>query len=252
MLRSVDKLFGFEVRASDGDAGTLDDLFFDDRRWTVRYLVVDTGPWLAGRRVLLSPIAADRPDFVLLTLPIRLTKELIQSSPDMNLDRPVSAQKFEELHEHYGWPAYWAGSPVLGTPTLGAYPLIYAQTEVEAEGEEPESLPGDPHLRSAKEVMGYHIQARDGEVGHIEDFFVDEDDWCIRYMLVDTRNWLPGRKVLVSPEWVEKVVWEEAKVHVDLTREQVKGSPEYDVASEPSRSYEAELHRYYGVPGYWV
>jgi len=252
MLRSVDKLFGFEVRASDGDAGTLDDLFFDDRRWTVRYLVVDTGPWLAGRRVLLSPIAADRPDFVLLTLPIRLTKELIQSSPDMNLDRPVSAQKFEELHEHYGWPAYWAGSPVLGTPTLGAYPLIYAQTAVEQEGEEPESPPGDPHLRSAKEVMGYHIQARDGEVGHIEDFFVDEDDWCIRYMLVDTRNWLPGRKVLVSPEWVEKVVWEEAKVHVDLTREQVKGSPEYDVASEPSRSYEAELHRYYGVPGYWV
>ena len=168
----------------------------------------------------------------------------------MNLDQPVSARKFEELHEHYGWPAYWSGSPVLGTPTLGAYPLIYTHTE--GEPEEPESPPGDPHLRSAKEVMGYHIQAKDGEVGHVEDFFVDEVDWCIRYMLVDTRNWLPGRKVLVSPDWVEKVLWEEAKVYVDLTREQVKGSPEYDASSEPSRSYEAELHRYYGLPGYWV
>jgi hypothetical protein len=252
MLRSVHQLLGFKLQASDGDAGTLEDLFFDDQRWTVRYLVVDTGPWLLGRKVLLSPIVADRPDFVLLVLPVRLTKKLIQSSPEINLDEPVSTQKFEELHEHYGWPAYWAGSPVLGTPTLGAYPMIYAHTEMEEEGTEAETPPGDPHLRSAKEVMGYRIHAQDGEIGHVQDFFVDEDDWCIRYMLVDTRDWLPGRRVLVSPDWIEDVSWAEAQVHVNLTRQQVKESPEYSPVSEPSRSYEAELYRYYGWPGYWV
>lgn len=252
MLRSIDKLIGFEVRASDGDAGKLADLFFDDQRWTVRYLVVDTGPWLLGRRVLLSPIVADRPDFTLLDLPVRLTKELIERSPEVDLDKPVSARRIEELHEHFGWPAYWAGSPVLGTPTLGAYPLIYAQAEAEHTEHGAEAPPGDPHLRSAKEVMGYYIEAQDGEVGHVEDFFVDEDDWCIRYMLVDTRNWLPGRKVLVSPDWIEKVTWVEARVYVNVTREQVKNSPEYDPSSEPSRSYEEQLHLHYGGPGYWV
>jgi hypothetical protein len=253
MLRSVKKLTGFAIRAADGDAGTLEDLFFDDQFWTVRYLVVNTGTWLLGRRVLLSSIVADRPDFITLSLPVRLTKELIEKSPETSLDEPVSAQRIEELHEHYGWPAYWAGSPMLGTPTLGAYPLIYAEAEAEEKGGESESSPpGDPHLRSTEEVTGYHIQAKDGEVGHVEDFFVDEDNWCIRYMVVSTRNWLPGRRVLVSPDWIEKVTWGEAKVYVDLTREQVKDSPEYDPASEPSRSYEAELYSHYGWPGYWV
>lgn len=257
MLRSVKKLYGFRVLAADGDAGTLDDLFFDDQHWTVRYLVVDTGPWLLGRRVLISSVAADRLDGKLLVLPVRLTKELVENSPEIDLDKPVSSQKIEQLHEYYGWPAYWAGSPVLGTPTMGAYPMMWAQVEGEKEraGSEPESDEsprGDPHLRSTREVGGYHIQAKDGEVGHVEDFFVDEDDWYIRYVLVDTRNWLPGKKVLVSPEWIEDVVWAEAKVHVNLTREKVKDSPEYDPVSPPGRSYEAELYRHYGWPGYWV
>lgn len=251
MLRSVDKLLGFKVQAADGAAGTLQDLFFDDQTWTLRYLVVDTGPWLLGRRVLLSPIVADRPDFYLLQLPVRMTRESIESGPEVDLDAPVSAQKMEELHEHYGWPTYWAGSAVLGTPSLGAYPLIYAHPEAEETGPEKESPPGDPHLRSTREVMSYHIQATDGEIGHVQDFFVDEDDWCIRYMVVDTRDWLPGKKVLVSPDWVEKVTWDEAKVYVNLTREQVKESPEYEPGSEPSRSYEVELYRHYGWPGYW-
>jgi sporulation protein YlmC with PRC-barrel domain len=249
MLRSVEKLYGFEVQASDGDAGKVDDLFFDDKHWTVRYIVVNTGTWLLGRQVLIVPSVADKLDWTLRLLPVRLTKEMVKTSPEIDLHKPVSSQKMEELHEHYGWPTYWAGSPLLGTPSLGAYPMLWADTKTESG---PDEAPrGDPHLRSIREVTGYHVEAKDGEIGHVSDFFVDEDDWAIRYLLVDTRDWLPGRKVLLAPQWIQEVDWGDAHVLVNLTRQKVKDGPQYDPDSPPTRSYEAELYRHYGWPGYW-
>jgi hypothetical protein len=107
-------------------------------------------------------------------------------------------------------------------------------------------------LRSTHEVTDYHIQAADGEIGHVEDFIIDDETWAIRYLIIDTRNWLPGKKVLVSPQWIERVSWSERKVFVNHTREIIRQSPEYTEESLLTRDYESVLHRHYNRQGYWV
>jgi hypothetical protein len=255
MLRRARKLYGLDIRAEDGHAGTVHDLYFDDQEWIVRYLVADTGAWLPGRRVLLSPLAVKTVHGDKGELSVTLTKSQVEHSPDIDLDKPVSRQQLVELHEYYGWPAYWGGSAMMGTATVGIYPMVMAgakQVEQEMEEEGPrETYCGDPHLRSARAVEGYDIEAADGEIGHVEDFFISDSDWVIRYMLVDTRDWLPGRNVIVAPEWIDRIDWAETAVHVGLTRAQVKSSPEYDPQAPPHRAYEVRLYEHYGRRGYW-
>lgn len=244
MLRSMKELRGYKIRAKDGDIGKVVEFYFDDKGWTIRYLVADTGNWLPGRQVLIAPAAFHgQPDWKSETFPVILTKEMIKESPHISTDRPVSRQKELKLNRYYGWPIYWSLNPE-GIP-VGELPV--AESGIPPT-EEPE---GDSHLRSSREVIGYHIQAKDGEIGHVDDFIVDDENWIIRYMIVDTRNWLPGKKVLVSPHWIEEVNWAEAKVHVDLTREKIKDSPEYDPAASVNREYEEILYDYYGRPKYW-
>ncbi len=255
MLRPVDRLYDFTVAAADGDAGTVRDLYFDDQEWIVRYFVVHTGGWLGGRRVLISPVAVAETGWDQRRLRVRLSRSQVEQSPDIDLDKPVSRQQIVELHEYYGWPAYWGGSLTMGTATPGVYPMIMAaarQVEREMEEEGPrEKYRGDPHLRSARVVGGYDVHAVDDEIGRVEDALVDDEDWIIRYLLVDAREWLPGRKIVVSPEWIEDVEWGESAVHVALSREQIESGPEYDPDRPPDRDYEARLHRHYDVPGYW-
>jgi uncharacterized protein YrrD len=256
VLRRMEKLHGFAIVAKDGRVGKVEDFYFDDTHWSIRYLVVYTGSWLPGRRLLISPHALERPLWEEEILPVDLTREQVKNSPDIDLDQPVYLQHLAELHEHYGWPTYWAGSQMLGTPTLGAYPVIWAEAELADRGTDTGKRPaeehrGDPHLRSTKEVAGYHVEAKDGEIGHVEDFFVSDTDWCIRYILVNTRNWLPGRNVLVAPEWIERISWAESKVYVTHTREQVKDSPEFDPSGPLTRDYESDLYLHYNWPGYW-
>jgi hypothetical protein len=255
MLRRAEKLYGFTIKAADGDAGNVHNLYFDDQTWIVRYVVVDTGGWLGGRRVLLSPVAIRATEWEDGQLQVALTKSQVEHSPHIDLDKPVSRQQIVELHEYYGWPAYWGGSAMVGTATPGVYPMIMAgvdQVEEEMREEGPrEKHRGDPHLRSARAVAGYDIDALDGEIGHLEDYLVDDKDWVIRYLIVDTRDWLPGRDVLISPNWIEYVEWAETAVQVALTQAQVESSPEYDPEEPPDRDYEALLHAHYGYPGYW-
>ncbi len=255
MLRRMEDLYGLSVRATDGDAGTVRDVYFDDQEWTVRYLVVDTGGWLGGRRVLISPVAVKKTEWGVGELHVGLTKSQVEHSPDIDLEKPVSKQQIVDLHEYYGWPAFWGGSMMMGTATPGVYPMIMAaadQVEREMREEGPsEKYRGDPHLRSARVVSGYDIQAIDGEIGHVDDFFVGDSDWIIRYLVVDTRDWLPGREVLVSPEWVQRVDWVETAVQLALTREEIETSPDYDSSAPPQRDYEARLHDHYDRRGYW-
>ncbi len=256
MLRRAEEIYGLTIEAADGDAGHVQDVYFDDQEWIVRYIVADTGGWLGGRRVLLSPFTVRGVDWDNGRLQVGLTKSQVEHSPDIDLDKPVSKQQVVELHEYYGWPAYWGGSAMVGTATPGVYPMILAaanQVEEEMKEQGPsEKHRGDPHLRSARAVTGYDIDALDGEIGHLEDYFVDDKDWIIRYLLVDTRDWLLGREVLISPTWIERVNWAETAVHVALTQAQVEASPEYDAEEPPGREYEVLLHRHYGYPGYWV
>jgi hypothetical protein len=110
---------------------------------------------------------------------------------------------------------------------------------------------GDSRLRSARDVMGYYIEATDGDIGHVDDFLIDDSEWAIRYMIVDTRNWWPGKKVLISPEWISQVSWPDSRVYVDLTREGVKTAPEYDPSRPVEREYETRLYRHHDRPSYW-
>jgi hypothetical protein len=245
MLRSTKELRGYSIRAVDGDIGKVHELYFDDFAWMVRYLVVDTGNWLAGRKVLLQPGVLGQPDWENQALPVQLTKEQVEHSPAISTDQPVSRQMEANLHTYYGWTPYWQ------TGLLAPGMRIATSEMMVRSGEDTEEGKGDPNLRSTREVIGYHIQARDGEIGHVEDLIVDDRLWTIHYLVIDTRNWLPGRKVLVAPAWAEQVSWAERKVHLDLSRETVKDSPEYDPSMPVNRAYEFRLYDYYGRPKYW-
>lgn len=268
MLRKAHDLIGFTIAATDGDIGHVADFYFDAENWQVRYLVVDTGPWIFGRKVLITPDMIERPLWEEARLPIQLTKEQIENSPETDFDKPVSRQHEIELHTHYGRTPYWMPFPAYigasGIAPIGATASVepapaaasasYATSytaEVQEALEQADQA-GDPNLHSLKEVTGYYIQAVDDKIGHVEDFFVEEADWKIRYLLVDTQNWWPGKQVLIAPDWIDQVSWPESKVFVDVTREQVKQSPEYNPGPPIQRDYEANLYGYYGVRGYWM
>jgi hypothetical protein len=248
MLRSVKEVLGYVLNAEDGNIGRCKDFVFDDRAWTIRYMVADTGRWLPGRKVLVSPISLGEPDWNSRLFPVRLTKKQIEEAPGLEEDAPVSRQYEMLWNRYFGWQHYWAGAGVWGVADNPS--ALYIEEEVREEAKE-EFAEADRHLRSVKEVTGYHIQATDGEIGHVEDFILDDETWTLRYMVVDTRNWLPGRKVLLNPVWIDSVDWVKAKVVVDLDREHVKRSPDYDPSVPVNREYEERLYDFYGRPRYW-
>lgn len=245
MLRKAKEFKSFRLRATDGEIGKAKEFYFDDENWTVRYLVADTGNWLTGRLVLISPYALKPALEGERVLPVELTKKQIEDSPSLGSDQPVSRQFELQYHGYYNWPMYWGGPYPWG---MAAYPM---QTGwVEPPLNDNQKREGDPHLRSTRAVTGHHIQAQDGEFGHVEDFIIDDKTWAIRYLVIDTKNWWPGKHVLVSPQWIERVSWREGKVFVDLPRESIKQSPEY-TAKSLNRDYETQLHQHYNREGYW-
>ena len=228
MLVSMRDLQGYAIEATDGSIGRVHELLFDDIRWVIRYVVVDTGKWLPGRRVLISPISVDSVDELHKRVLVQLDKDRIRNSPDIYTDQPVSRQKETAFNAYYGYGAYWAGPGVWG-PAI--YPrelrpaaphVPWPGTDAGAQGEE-----GDPHLRSTREVTGYHVAASDGEVGHVEDFVLDDGSWTVRHVVVDTSNWPGGRNVLLSPALVRSIDWSRRKVHIDATVDRIRTSPEY-------------------------
>ena len=222
MLRSVNKIKCLSLLAEDGEIGSCKDFLFDDRAWVVRYLVADTGKWLPGRKVLISPTSLATPDGEAKLLNVKLTKKQIEKSPGLESDAPVSRQYEIAYHAFFGMPHYWS-DPVAPLPMIDPVPIAGDKTvEIEAS---PNS--NEAHLRSAEEVVGYSIQATDGELGHVADFILDDETWNISYLIIDTGNWLPGKKFLVSPALLGAVDWLQNLVSVHMTREQLKKNPEY-------------------------
>lgn len=245
MLRSLDGLRDFSIGATDDIIGKVHAFLFDDQTWAIRYLVADTGTWLPGRRVLIAVTALEIPNWTGRILPVSLTRDQIKNSPDIDTEKPVSRQREIELHQYYGWTPYWGtgyAAPLTGAPL----PSTMDPQQIQ------ETAKGDPHLRSTQHVKGYHIHATDGRIGHVKDFIASDDDWTIRYLVVDTKNWLPGRSVLLSPAWVQQISWDKQEVVVDTDRETVKGSPEYDPSAPVNREYEIQMYDYYGRPKYWT
>jgi hypothetical protein len=246
MLRGANHTTGFRIRAVDGEIGKAADWYFDDRTWAVRYLVVDTGNWLPGQLVLLAPAAVAAIDDDKKAVEVGLTREQIEGSPPAQTDQPVSRQYEMELQRHYGWPAYWAPAGGLGGPApvdaLGPA-LVPSDTAGLEPADTAGESRGDPHLRSAAEVSGYSIDATDGSIGDVQDLIVDDEDWRISYVLVDTKPWWPGGHVLVDTGKVRSVSWTDRAVFVNLTREQVRHSPPpYDESHPMNRELQRKLY----------
>ena len=246
MLCKANILKGYSLESLNGTIGKVKEFYFDDQHWTIRYLVADTGTWLTGRQVLLSPYALVAVNTEQQSIEINLTKQQIEDSPPLGTDKPVSRQYEDAYYGFYGWPTYWGG-PYM----WGAYPFIVHDPE-QWRAVTCSEKAWDPYLRSTDNVTGHHIQAADGEIGHVADFILDDETWTIRYLIIDTRNWWPGKKVLISPPWIERVSWLESKVFVNLPRETIKQAPEYTEESLLTREYEADLHRHYNRRCYWV
>jgi hypothetical protein len=249
MLRRLRDLENWTVAGSDDSAvGSIAGSYFDDQHWTVRYLVVNAGSWLVGHSVLVSPMAVRLVEWERSRVHVNLTRDQVQNAPKLQDQAPVTRGYEADYSRYYGYPYYWVGTglwginpepPVIGAP--GSEPL-------------PATVVGEPdsvHLRGATEVSGYHIHALDGDIGHVEDFLFDGTTWTIRYLVIDTSNWIGGRTVLVAPDWVRRVDWNSQLIHLDMSRDTVKNSPEYDPTIELSRDYENRLHGHYRRPVYW-
>jgi PRC-barrel domain len=249
MLRSLKAVQGYKVVATDGEIGKVHDFHFHDDTWIIRYLVVDTGHWLPGRKVLVPPRALCQPNWAGLKFPVALTREQVEKSPDIDTERPVSRQQEADLHSHFGWPAYWMD------PGIGPWPAVRPMVPIPAPAEPSDATTeakADPHLRSVRAVRGYPIHASDGEMGRVEDFIAEDTLWVIRYLVVDTHHWLPGGKqVLISPQWLREISHGQRNVQVSLTQEEIRNCPEFHPGALVNRQYEERLYDYYGRPGYW-
>lgn len=248
MLRSLKDLEHYSVRATDGEVGSVTDFLLDDERWVVRYLVVETGDILRHHSELISPISFRDADWVTRNFDVALTMDNVRNSPSVDTDKPVSRQHERDFFKYYGYPYYWGTSGIWG---MGVYPGLLAgaasSPTLDQQSDEPA---GDIHLRSAAEVRGYHIQGSDDPIGHIEDFIVDDETWGIQYLVVDTSNWWFGKKVLISPHWADQISWEERMVYVNMTRDAVEKSPEWNESDGINREFQESLDRHYGRSAY--
>lgn len=248
MLWNASKIKGYTVAASDGDIGTVSDLLFDDESWHIRWLVVDTSTWFTERKVLLPTSTLGHVDPQTEKFSVKLTRQQVKDSPDIDTERPVSRQSESDLYGYYGWTPYWGGLYVGGYGSGMAAPVVAPMPDaqrIEREAIEAQHRRDDPHLRSINTVEGYYIRATDGDIGHVEDMLVEESDWTIHYLVIDTKNWWPGKKVLISPHSARDINWAEKTVALNVDRQRVKNSPTYDASTIVDRAYEDRFGAYY-------
>ena len=252
MFTRSNDLKGLAIRATDGDIGAIEELYFDDETWGIRYFTVETGNWLSGRKVLISPISIINVNWRDHCIDVAMTRKQVENSPSIDLHRPVSRQHEAEYMGYYGYPYYWNGPYMWGPASYPNEITTPATVTLLEQQERTGTQSMDSHLRTTAAVSGYHIETKDGEIGHVKDFVIDDNVWAIRYLEVATANWWAGKKVLLAPAWVERVSWEESKVYVATTREAIQTCPEFDPTLDITREYENRLYFHYGRPPYWI
>ncbi len=245
MYIRVSELKNLTISSLDGDIGRCRDLLFDDERWTVRYLELNTSRWLLGRRVLISPAVVGIPDPENGRLPVELTRAAIEGAPGLEKDQPVSRQYEAAYAQHFGQLYYWWGGGLWGT---GAYPgdILTSTEAIPADRQKEVELDHeDNHLRSAEEVIGYRTRASDGDIGEVNDFVLDTATWTITFAALDTRRWLPGKKVLLPISWVSGISWVDRTFNVDVTSDSIKTAPEMEepISVEAIKAYFAHFGR---------
>lgn len=246
MLNQVKTFTGAKLRCRDGDIGSVRDFYFDDRHWAIRYLAADTGHWLRERQVLIAPYALSAVVGDTSHIAVDLTMQQIEDSPSLEGDQLISRQFEKAYYGYYQWPSYWGG------PHRWGYSSHIVNDREQWKSADTDGDEWDPHLRSTSDVRGYRIRAADDDIGRVDDFIIEDETWAIRYLVIDTGNWWSGKKVLVSPRWIERISWSESLVYLDLSPEAIKQSPEYTEASLVTRDYETRLYRHYERQGYWV
>ena len=249
MKRSIKSLNGYTMAATDGEIGTVEDFYFDDESLTVRYVIVNTGYWWFGKKVLIPTDTLDNADWELKSFPINLTREEIRNSPDVDTEKPVSRQQEAGLHKYYGRPNYWSpGGFSVGVWGLtGTVPLATKRIPDEnADSEDRRDY--NVHLRSTQELKGYRIHGVDGKVGELDDFIIDDNTWKLHYLVIDTGGWLPGKRVLLSPKCIEEISWADATIFINLPADEIEKGPEYDPSNAVNVLHENLLYDYYGRP----
>jgi hypothetical protein len=250
MLKHESEINGYAIHASDGLIGTVRDFLFDDHAWMIRWLVIDTGHWLSGREVLLPPSALVPGHHSGRQFNVRLTRQQVKDCPDIETDFPVSRQRETDIYNYYDWSPYWGGGAYMSMVGYGGAGMVPTQslelTRREMAIDHAKHPKGDPTLRSVREVVGYHIHASDGDIGHVEDILVEDNDWSVCYLVVDTKNWWRGTKVLISPPSIRTIDWADRQVNLGLDRQRVKESPTYDPLASADPIHEKRIHKYEG------
>ena len=218
MLQDIQHLYDLKLSATDGDLGQVKDFYFDDQSWKIRYLVVDTGNWLPGRQVLLSPDAFNPAAFGALNakpghLHVNLTRRQIEDSPSIETHLPISRQHETGYYQYYGWPVYWdAGLLDVARPPTNA-PEGMAERNLR-HGQQQQ---GDLHLRSTKAITGYDIHASDGLMGTVNNFLIDGKSWRIREITAETGHWFTIRTIHIPTAQITGIGYDESAVFVDLS-----------------------------------
>ncbi len=252
MFWNAISLRGLVVEATDGDIGTVSDLLFDDHSWTTRWLIVETGSWFSSRKILLPLSALGKPDEQRRRFTVRITRQQVKDSPDIDTDLPVSRHREAHVYNYYDLNPYWTSgfapmSNAMATPFVLPFVRDDVEPRYQNSGTDAVQLDGDPHLRSVHAMIGYHIAATDGEIGHVEDFLIDDESWQLCYMTVDTKNWLPGERVLLPIRLIQEISWFTKIIKVQISREKVKGSPPYDPKITSDISFNERSHQYFGL-----
>jgi hypothetical protein len=220
MFHVVKDLEKLKVIANDGEVGFIYDLLFDDQKWTIRYLVIDTGNWLSGRKVLISPVSVKEIDLQNKSCVINLNKNVIEGSPELTDKKPISQQFEKELIGYYNLPVYWTVDPSLRV-----------RGDLDSQQNNDKNSHENQHLRSVREVRDYNIQANDGDAGYIHSFLLATINWEIKFLVLDKQKllrWIPGgRYILISPEWITEIKWNEKKAYLELKKADLEKSPDY-------------------------
>ena len=233
MLHLALKVCGATIRATDGDIGTLQDFYFEEDRWTVRYLLVDTGKWFSGKKVLISPMSVQG-NWGMTGIPVGLSRDQVCNSPEFDDRQPLSRAGETKILGYYGYPYYWGATNVWGsydnpsallTAPAATQPAEPATSPVTgARAVDPEAR----QLRSTTKSTGYHLHATDGEIGHVDDFLIGQESWRIRYLLVDTSNWIGGKSVLMSCDALERIDRDRGLLYVSATRDAIRNGPSFE------------------------
>lgn len=251
MLISLKDLKGYSIQAKDGEIGKVNDFYFDDQAWTVRYLVDKAGFWLFGRQVLISPASVREINSDQMIFAVALTRDQVEKSPKLDKGKLLTKDAEQSLINYYQWPTYLGGSDSLTeagyTQPHAPYPLsLRNKREIAQDADKTE-----PGLQSSENVLGYHISTNNGDLGFVDDFIVSSTTWEIRYLVIDAKKGLNGKKILIAPEWIDWISWKQRRVSVSMDKEKIQGCPNFDLSMPIGREYEELLYNHYECKKYW-